>query len=842
MRFEQLRFLGLGLTVGLSWGLPAAAQTVTPTSGSGDVGSIVSGTTDFTITGGSQQLNTLFHSFEDFSPETANVLFQLNGGQSSVEYVIGRVTGGNLSLIDAELKLTGGNSPDLFLINPNGITFEDNASLALPGSFIASTAESALFNNNLTFSALNPDSAPLLTISAPTGLQMGATSGSIQVNNVGHDLSSSAFSPVVLRGATPTGLSIGAGQTLALLGSNINTTGGLIGAPEGQAVLGAVSSADNVTLTPSSTPSSLGWQIGFDNVSEFGDITLAQQSLIDAGNTGAVTLQGKNIYFQDVSAVLQANFTGQAANPLQVNATDLIELTGREGNGILSGIFSLTAGAGRGGDITLSADQIRARENGGDIRNYTSGSGNGGDIVLNARDVSLIGGVEQDALIQSRTFGTGNNGNTTINADTLTVASSSIINNVNGGSGSAGNIAFNANESITIGPNTTQSTLIGSSAVSGSGNAGSITMTAPRVTIQGGVLISSSTFGAGNAGKIEINATEHVTIAGEGPTPASFTGEDRGVTTVRTSGVLLPIFVRTFLNLPNTITGDGGDIVFNTPQLTVTEQAQVNVQHLDQGNAGTIRVNAGQLIVSDDGQLLSSSVFGEGGNIELELSELLFLRRNGLIDSESLGTSNGGNITIKAPVIIGLEDSDIVADAITGNGGNIDITTKSLLGLEFREQRTSESDITANSEFGVSGTVAINNLTVESALSVVELPNAPAEADDQVATACTAGSGNQFMASGRGGLPVSPMVSLDRNRLWRDIRETPSLATPSLNAAESETALISASPTLEVAPMPRLVEADGWQVNEDGNVALSAVANAANNTIHPTNCLAQAKA
>ena len=60
------------------------------------------------------------------------MLFQLDSTQSSVEYVVGRVTGNNLSFIDGQLALTGGNSPDLFLINPNGITFGADASLSLP--------------------------------------------------------------------------------------------------------------------------------------------------------------------------------------------------------------------------------------------------------------------------------------------------------------------------------------------------------------------------------------------------------------------------------------------------------------------------------------------------------------------------------------------------------------------------------------------------------------------------------------------------------------------------------------------------------------------------------------
>lgn len=67
----------LGIGASLCCLPPALAQTVTPTSGFGDVGTAVEGTSTYTITGGTQQLNTLFHSFEAFSPAAANVLFQL---------------------------------------------------------------------------------------------------------------------------------------------------------------------------------------------------------------------------------------------------------------------------------------------------------------------------------------------------------------------------------------------------------------------------------------------------------------------------------------------------------------------------------------------------------------------------------------------------------------------------------------------------------------------------------------------------------------------------------------------------------------------------------------------
>ncbi|WP_442946492.1 hypothetical protein [Nostoc sp. 'Peltigera malacea cyanobiont' DB3992] len=62
----------------------------------------------------------------------------------------------------------------------------------------------------------------------------------------------------------------------------------------------------------------------------------------------------------------------------------------------------------------------------------------------------------------------------------------------------------------------------------------------------------------------------------------------------------------------------------------------------------------------------------------------MIVRRGSSIVTNAGGIGNGGNITINSPIIVGLENRDIVANAVQGNGGNIQITTQGIFGLKFR--------------------------------------------------------------------------------------------------------------------------------------------------------------
>ncbi|MCJ8281817.1 MAG: filamentous hemagglutinin N-terminal domain-containing protein, partial [Rivularia sp. ALOHA_DT_140] len=168
--------LGGFITLGT---LPVTAQV----NSDGTTNTTVNSTgNNFNILNGIQKGNNLFHSFGEFSiPTTGSAIFN---NSTDVVNIINRVTGGNISNIDGLIKANG--NANLFLINPAGIVFGENASLNIGGSFLGSSAESILFEDGFEFSAVNAESEPLLTVSLPLGLQIGSNPGDITVQGNGH--------------------------------------------------------------------------------------------------------------------------------------------------------------------------------------------------------------------------------------------------------------------------------------------------------------------------------------------------------------------------------------------------------------------------------------------------------------------------------------------------------------------------------------------------------------------------------------------------------------------------------------------------------------------------------
>ncbi|MFW5665486.1 MAG: CHAT domain-containing protein [Coleofasciculus sp.] len=123
--------------------IPAADETGTVVTPNG---------TQLDITGGrlSRDDANLFHSFEQFGLDSGQIANFLSNPE--IRNIFGRVVGGDASIINGLIQVTGGNS-NLFLMNPAGIVFGENARLNVPADFTATTATGIGFGEGNWFNA-----------------------------------------------------------------------------------------------------------------------------------------------------------------------------------------------------------------------------------------------------------------------------------------------------------------------------------------------------------------------------------------------------------------------------------------------------------------------------------------------------------------------------------------------------------------------------------------------------------------------------------------------------------------------------------------------------------------
>ena len=752
------------------------------------VGTIVTPTN--LINGGTRTGNNLFHSFSQFSiPTNGSVIFN---NPTDIQNIFSRVTGTTRSSIDGLIQAQG--NVNLFLMNPNGIVFGPNAKLDIGGSFIGTTANSIKFADGVNFSSRDVTSNPLLTVSVPIGLQMGNSPGAIQVQGNG-----SQSTPSRTLQALNSELKVKSSKTLALMGGDIIINGGVLNAPEGQIALGSGN-----TGVISIQPTAIGLMFGYEALSNFQDIMLSQKALLTSSGDGGgnIQLQGHGITFQEgaTAAIYNTGIKAPVGN-IQIQATEFFNLVGTTANEQLtSSISSNSLYLGNSADIIIKTHDLLLKDgaNISTVAPFLSRTGAGGNITIQADSIKLLG-YSTNARITSQiatvTFSAATSGDIKIATGQFTILDGSNVGSYNQGSGKAGNLTIDATEFIQVmgvEPIYSKPSVISSSTLS-SGDAGQVKINTQRLIVRDGGRIDSSTVASGNAGSVFVNASESVEVSG-------FVAGSRNPSLIVSSANILDERLRLFLRLPAAPSGAAGDVTINTEQLRINNGGSVTVKNEGVGNAGRLMIEA-NTIALHNGNITAETALGEGGNIVLN-SNSLVLRDRSKIAATAGGTGNGGNITIDSPIIVGFENSDIVANAAKGRGGNIQITTQGIFGLKFRDRLTPENDITASSEFGINGTVQVNSLGLDPSSGLVKLDGDVIDSSRSIAKGCAGNQGNRFVSTGRGGIPQAPKNKLDRP--WNDLRA----ATISTPVAQIQ------------SPKPQIVEATHIQTNSDGTIAL----------------------
>ena len=757
------------------------------------------------INGGTTNGNNLFHSFEQFSiPADTTVIFN---NATTIENIFSRVTGGSVSNIEGLIQANG--TANLFLLNPAGIVFGENAAINIGGSLFVSTADSFVFSDGSQFSAVNPEAPPLLTVNIPVGLQYGANPGTIKVKGNGHKVFSDPETSITNRDNRPPGIAVASGKTLALLGGKIELEGGNVTAESGNIEVWAVTDESQLSIVGSNNTFTIKPS---DAAISYTDINLSQTASIDvsANKAGSIRLQGQNVILTDGSIVLSETLGDGTGGLLQVNASELVSLDGTTPSfdfptGLLTEIAP--GATGKGSDILINSQKLVV-SGGGFISSGTAGTGNSGSITVNAPSIDLAGGlllgdtfIAPSGIFSQALFSdTGNSGNITINTKNLSVTEGANISTLTFFGGNSGSITVNAEKVTLEGTSGDISSVVSTVSGGGEGNAGSLEVNTAKLVMSDGGQITTATFGDGNAGNLTVNATESVEL--------------KGATTQGRTGLFASAFIGT---------GDGGNLDVKTKQLTIENEATISVSNFQslnlfppgKGAPGNLNINANSVNLNQ-GIITAEANSGSQGNISI-VSDNIVLQNNSLLTTNARGEATGGNITIETDTLTALNNSDITANAVDNFAGRVNITATGIFGTEFRLQQTPQSDITASSDLGAefSGVVQLNTPDVDPVSDLSKLPVNVIDPTGVVTAQCPAFQlGNTFVIVGYGGLPDNPGNSLRGTSVWHDLRL--------IAVEESDTDSNISFSKQNIPSTSPIIEAQGWQVGERGQIILTA--------------------
>ncbi len=906
----------------------SSTSTLSQVTADPSLGTIVTpnGTT-FQITGGTTVGDTnLFHSFSSFSVPDGGIANFLNN--PTLSNIFARVTSGSPSDIQGLIQAQG--NTNLFLINPSGIIFGQNAQLNIGGSFVGTTANAIAFPGGAEFSltsAVSPDN-PLLRVNPSAFLFNQIAAQPINSIEVRGNLTVNPNRSLLLVGGNifPTASSTG---QIAVEGGSLNAPGGRVelGGFLGVGIVGlnvdannlSLSFPDNVVRTDISLIDGANINVSAQGGGSIGinarNLTMAGESRLQAGiapDLGSLDSQAGNIEVNATGIIsftggssidnsVQFRATGQAGNVI-INA-DRVDFDGNSRFFRASGAYSrIQEGArGRGGNIEIAARSLQLT-NGAVITTSTRGRGDAGNVTIIADTVSFDGqgdfnpvlGFRQSSAAFSAVtaVGEGQGGSVNITARSLSLINGGAIITSTLGQGTAGNVTINA-DTVSLDGQGSDSDFnasgiysqVGEDAV---GNGGSITLTARSVTLTNGALLSASTSGTGIGGTLTVNArslsikdgseisatssdrglgagnlivedsdlVEVIGTSPDGQTPSQLlfdtsTAGDAGILTINTGNLIIQdgglVSAKTSgagqggiltvqasdsvrvsgtsqsgnpsqLRFDSESSGNARGININTGQLVVENEGTVTVNGTSSGDPGILDITADSILLQQQGSLTTETRARTGGNIRLRVQDEIRMRDNSLISASAQGTGNGGNVEIEIPngfILAFLpENSDIVASAESGNGGKARATAAGVFGFrQFRGFRTPESDFTASSELGIDGTLEI--ITPDRRLEELPLEFA----DINIAQDCDAlrrQPQSRFVVTGRGGLPPNAQEALNIDAVEVDLvrrnseGETRSHQNTAMNPTQPQSS--------------QLVEAQGWVMNDNGQVILTASA------------------
>jgi filamentous hemagglutinin family protein len=693
------------------------------------------------IDGGATRGANLFHSFSQFNVDAGRGAYFTN--PAGILNILTRVTGANRSEILGRLGVNG--PANLFLINPNGIVFGQDASLDVQGSFLATTADAVKLGDAGLFSASQPATSNLLTVS-PSALWFNAVAAQPIVNRsqapslIGQPNSNDA----------PPGLQVQPGRTLALVGGDVLLERGNLTAAKGRIELGSVAGVGQVSLSQSGN----GFVLGYDSINDFGNISLSNGAFVDASGEGGgdIQIRGARLEMTQSSNVWADTLGTENGGEVLVRTIEVILSESSYLQADVSG-----TGTGTGGNLTIDTRRLLLRD-GAAVSANTNSKGDGGNVSVTATERIEISGSGPRGFVsgigaQVTPGATGDGGNVTLETGQLSVSQGGQIGLSTFGTGNVGELKVYATEIELIGtnPNGGYSGLFATVEEDATGKGGNITIQTQRLRIIDGASLSLATLGQGDGGNLSVTASERIELSGSAPAgfPSSI-----GAQTVQSNATGKG--------------GKGGNIIIQTQRLLLRDGAVISSISTGEGTAGNINIRVRDTLEANNGTITTSTTKSAGGAITITAGDIRLFGGSDIRSNVSPGAADkGGDINLTANSILAFDDSDILAFARDGRGGDITLNTPAFFGESYRPapKGTDPDTLENNNQADVNASGTVNGVittpdTTFIQNSLTELPENQIDTDSLLASSCIVRRNQpnlgSFTITGTDGFPQRP--------------------------------------------------------------------------------------
>lgn len=700
--------VGLGTCAWLLFSaLPAAAQTqiVADTGPAITTGTTTerAGTTTL-IDGGQRVGNNLFHSFATFSLGTGETAlwFRAGGDGASIANIINRVTGGSVSMIDGTIASDDMGNANFFFINPAGVIFGSNASVAVPNAAHFSTAANLRFADGGVFGVTTPGGS-VFSMAAPSAFGFLGSQGNIRVDGVGPAFAggdtklslSAANISINNANFVPGGLDLfalgGANRTLALgapmasrFGAgNIEINNSFISVQpstrhDGRVRVnaGRLSLTDTIFASDSNTQSAAGMQLLVGDVVLRGTPAGNQQTYLGSfapgdGDAATVDIDALRIFASNGSQI-----SSQALFGANGNAGTIRIRTGLLAMDSGASIVSSAYGDSLSGLVDITADAI-TMASGALIETTTFGAGQGGDVVIKAGTITMDNSV---IAAEAEDLASGSAGIIKLSASTLALDNGARISSSNLGSGFGGAVEITGDTITLRNGSRIEADALGPR----SGGAGFVSVTGRLIRVESGSEISSVTEGVGDAGAVLVTA-DNLVIDGGLLNSASLGGTGA-------AGIILVAAKSLEMHRGGEITtstrgsGAAGLIEINAHSITMTGASEITSETFADGSAGDIVIEGLDGVAPDisltGGARIASAqtganATGDAGFVSIRANRLFL----GPSATPAISTSvaNGGlagviSINAKTVTLDGAEIASAATGLIAGTAGAIEVT------------------------------------------------------------------------------------------------------------------------------------------------------------------------